>query len=136
MLLIPILFLLLFGGMLLIFQWKQVVSAKWVVFLRHVLKEGMITIIMFGCLGGMFFTGVQWRYGSGTEENYALSTVCWVAGMVLLIGTLGILELTSSKTVGEFKRSFKDDPMCKLYVLFTIVYRVAVAMYLALENDF
>jgi len=48
-----------------------------------------------------------------------------------------IMEYTGKARVyGEFKLKFKDNWICKMYIVFSIIMRISLGFYLSLKNDY
>ena len=55
--------------------------------IKRVFKEGLLTIMMFGCFGFVFFMGIHWEYSSPNEDNFVLSTFFLYANLIILLAT-------------------------------------------------
>ena len=47
-----------------------------------------------------------------------------------------MLQATSSKGFGEFKRKFKKNIVCRMYIALTLIFRMSLGFYISLENDY
>lgn len=46
------------------------------------------------------------------------------------------MQITDEVHYGEFKDKFKNDCISKVYIPLTIFYRIAVGIYISIENEY
>ena len=101
-----------------------------------ILKEVMITFLLFNCFNIAFSAGMHWRYASPEDDLYALSSASlYLALVMVLVGIVG-LQLSSSKGYGEFKSAFKPDFVSKFYVPLVIIYRIFIGIYISYNHTY
>ena len=99
-----------------------------------ILKEVMITFLLFNCYNIAFSAGIHWRYASPDDDLYILSSLSLYCALTLaLIGILS-LQLSSKKGYGEFKSAFKPDFVSKFYIPLVILYRIGIGIYISYNH--
>ena len=103
---------------------------------KYLIKEGLLTLMMFNAFNIAFGVGVHFQYGDRNHEMYALSSVAAVVASGLLFATCILLMFADAKQFGEFKDKFKPDLMSQLYFVFSLAYRFALGYYIAVQNEY
>ena len=115
---------------------KLVKSPKVKKVAMFLLKQGLLTLVMFSSLNIAVSAGMHWKYSSPSDSMYALSSACLYLGLALCLATVLGLELAKEKGYGEFKDKFKDKKRCKFYITVSIAFRVAIGIFIPLEDAF
>lgn len=102
---------------------------------HRLLKQGFITLVLFNIYNISFSSGFHFKYALNfTDSSYWMSLVtiaiCFVS---VLVSTVAMLFVKDSD-YGEFKLKFKKNCICRLYIPFTILYRMCLGFYISLEN--
>ena len=97
----------------------------------NLLKQGLITLILFNAFNISFSAGVHWRYADPTDEYYMISSILMGLSLFLMIGGTAAMEFSNQRTYGEFKNKFKNIWDCKIYIPFTVLYRICLGFYCA-----
>lgn len=51
--------------------------------------------------------------------------------LILIIVFVSAIEFTNQRSYGEFKNKFKNTWDCKIFILFTFIYRMILGFYCA-----
>jgi hypothetical protein len=97
----------------------------------NLLKQGLITLILFNAFNISFSAGVHWRYADPTDEYYMRSSILMGLSLLLIVFGTVTMQFTNQQTYGEFKNKFKGSWECKIYIPFTVLYRICLGFYCA-----
>jgi hypothetical protein len=117
-------------------QLMKNISEKFNTVAKYMLKEVLITLLLFNAFNLSFGVGIHFTYADKNEPMYDISTICAIVAIVLPIFTMVGLMMTDAKEFGEFRNKFKPDFMCQMYFVFTIIYRFALGYYIATMNAY
>ena len=73
---------------------KLVKSPRLKTVAKFLLKQGLLTLVMFSSLNIAVSAGMHWKYSSPSDAMYALSSACLYLGLGLCLATVLALELT------------------------------------------
>lgn len=102
----------------------------------RLLKQGFITLVLFNIFNVSFSAGVHWKYGSPSDDGYAVSSFILYGTLIAMIVSVAALELTDPEHYGEFKNKFKDTFVCQIFICLTAVYRAILGFYMAVKSDY
>ena len=111
-------------------------SAKLASVGKYLIKEGLLTLMMFNAFNIAFGVGIHFHYADKSADGYVLSSFAAILAAALIFVPCILLMATASKQFGEFKDKLKPDLMCQLYFVFALVYRFALGFYIAVNNEY
>ncbi len=112
------------------------VSSKVSTVAKHLIKEGLLTLMMFNAFNIAFSVGTHFHYADSSNDSYVLSSVAAIVSVVLLFIPCGLLMFSESRQFGEFKDKLKRDLVCQLYFVFALAYRFSLGFYIAVKNEY
>ncbi len=124
------------GVMFAVAHLVESVSNKVSTVAKHLIKEGLLTLMMFNAFNIAFGVGNHFHYAESSNDSYVLSSVAAIVSVVLLFIPCGFLMFSESKQFGEFKDKLKRDLVCQLYFVFALAYRFSLGFYLAVKNEY
>lgn len=101
---------------------------------KHLIKEGLLTLMMFNAFNIAFGVGIHFQYADKNDGSYALSSFAALLASGLIFGVCALLMFAEGKQFGEFKDKLKPTLMCQLYFVFSLGYRYALGYYIAVKN--
>ena len=130
-------FLELFVGFVLYFVGRAILNERMRSISSILLKQGFIAMILFNVYNVSFSAGLQWKYNSlNTSYNWANNLIL-VTCLVGIAAAVVVMEFSTKESqYGEFKKKFKDTWTCRIYILMSVVMRICLGMYSALQNDY
>jgi hypothetical protein len=102
----------------------------------YLLKQGLITLVLFNCFNVAFSAGVHWSFADHSDQFYALSTsLCFITLAVMAVADVA-MEFTNEIEYGEFKQKFKRKMESKLFIPSTILYRICLGFYMGTQSQY
>jgi hypothetical protein len=114
----------------------QSVSQKLSSVSKYLIKEGLLTLMMFNAFNIAFGVGIHFQYADKSDSSYALSSVAAILAAGLIFGSCALLMFTEAKQFGEFKDKLKPNLMCQLYFVFSLMYRFVLGYYIAVKSEY
>lgn len=111
-------------------------SAKLASFSIYLIKEGLLTLMMFNAFNIAFGVSVHFHYAETSTEGYLINSMAAILASCLIFLPCILLMCTSSKQFGEFKNKLKPDLMCQLYFVFALVFRFSMGCYTAVKTNY
>lgn len=112
----------------------KTVSQKLSSISKYLIKEGLLTLMMFNCFNMAFGVGIHFQYADKNNPSYGVSSLAAILASGLIFGSCAMLMFTQAKEFGEFKDKLKSDLLCQLYFVVSLIYRFALGYYLAVKN--
>ena len=136
MLLIIVTEVVVAGALLAVAKLVSSVSAKLASVSKYLIKEGLLTLMMFNAFNIAFGVGVHFQYADKSSDSYVLSSLAAVLATTLIFVSCILLMVTEAKQFGEFKNKLKRDLMSQLYFVFSLGYRFALGYYIAVKAEY
>jgi hypothetical protein len=111
-------------------------SAKLSSVSKYLIKEGLLTLMMFNAFNIAFGVGVHFEYADRNNSLYGASTFAALLASGLIFGACALLMFAESKEFGEFKNKLKPNLICQLYFVFSLVYRYVLGYYIAVQTGY
>ena len=124
------------GVLFAVAHFVQSVSSKVPTVAKHLIKEGLLTLMMFNAFNIAFGVGTHFHYADSSNDSYALSSVAAIVSVILLFVPCVLLMFSESRQFGEFKDKLKRDLVCQLYFVFALAYRFSLGFYIAVKNEY
>ena len=124
-------------GLLLHFVGAKVAFLKKVS--KFMLQEVFLTLFLFSSFNIAFSAGLHFKYATpASTQYYELSTLAAVLGVLTYLIILFCFQFAEKQDFGEFKQKFKKDCINQLYISFSVIYRMALGLYMAtsIEDTF
>jgi hypothetical protein len=74
---------------------------------KRLIKEVLLTLILFNCLNFAYSAGIHFRYAIPEDNLYLLGTLAAVATLIIPIMMATALSMTEEDGFGEFKEKLK-----------------------------
>ena len=101
---------------------------------KRMIKEILLTMILFNCLNFAYSAGIHFKYASVDDSLYTLGTLAAACTLIIpVLMALGLC-LAEEEGFGEFKDKLKNGCTEKAYFLITIVYRMCLGLYMSTSN--
>jgi len=136
MLLVIVAEMLVAGILYLVSHFLSSVSEKLSSISKYLIKEGLLTLMMFNAFNIAFGVGIHFQYADKNDQSYALSSAAAISASGLIFVICVLLMITEAKQFGEFKNKLKPNLMCQLYFVFSLAYRYALGYYIAVKNEY
>ena len=103
-----------------------------------VLKQGMITLVLFNLYNFSFSTGLHIKYAHLTDKLYILSilSILIVLPIIIIFSLLLVCSEEEDESFGEFKNKFKPSFVNNLYVFYTIIFRIVISLVCVITNEY
>lgn len=111
-------------------------SKKMALAFQHLIKEGLLTLMMFNSFNIAFGTGIHFKYADAENNLYGLSSLAAILSSFLVFVPCVMLIAAKQKGFGEFKQKLKPDLMCQLYFVFSLIYRYFLGFYIAVKAEY
>lgn len=92
-------------------------------------------MLLFNVFNISFSAGAHLKYASPENPGYEIGIGVIVVSVGLFVGACGMLLCAGDKQYGEFVNKFKDTTACKVYVPFSLIFRVVIGVYCATHSD-
>lgn len=103
---------------------------------RLFLQEIFITLFLFNSFNIAYSVGLHFKYATPDNSNYYwLSTIIAVLGIFTYLLILFLLQVAKKDEFGEFKEKFKKDCVNQTYISVSVLYRMALGVYMATSNE-
>jgi hypothetical protein len=102
---------------------------------RRMIKEVLLTLILFNCFNFAYSAGLHFRYSSPDDSLYVLGTVAAVMTLVLQVAMAVGLLVTEDDGFGEYKDKLKQGTVNRAYFVVTIIYRMGIGYYMSIDNE-
>lgn len=99
------------------------------------LKQGYLTLIIFSSFNISYSAGMHYKYADKSDNIYVLSSVVMAMSLLAMLISIIMMEVTATKTYGQFKSKFKQNWTCKIFISATLLYRMALGFYSAVESQ-
>ena len=91
---------------------------------------------MFNIFNLTFSAGIHWKYYDILDSSTFWSSFALYITLFAIILSILCLELLNEVNYGEFKLKFKENFVCRSYILISILYRMTLGFCMALKNDY
>jgi hypothetical protein len=102
---------------------------------KRLIKEVLLTLILFNCLNFAYSAGVHFRYAVPEDDLYLFGTLAAAATLVLPVLMAIGLSMAEEEGFGEFKDKMKPGCIEKAYFVITIIYRMCLGLYMSTSNE-
>lgn len=102
---------------------------------KRLIKEVLLTLILFNCLNFAYSAGIHFRYATPEDSLYLMGTLAAVATLVISVLMAIALSMAEEEGFGEFKDKLKSGCVDKAYFVITIVYRMCLGLYMSTSNE-
>ena len=109
-------------------------SPKFVKVSNRLIKEVLLTLILFNCLNFAYSAGIRFRYAIPEDNLYLFGTLAAVATLVIPVLMAIGLSKAKEEGFGEFKDKLKAGCIEKAYFVITIMYRMSLGLYMSTSN--
>ncbi len=117
-------------------QFISCFSTKLSSFAKYLIKEGLLTLMMFNAFNIAFGVALHFNYAEKSSDGYFLSSVAAVTAASLVFVPCILLMATESKQFGEFKDKLKPDLVCQIYFVFALLFRFSLGYYAAVKAQY
>lgn len=104
-------------------------------FSKRLFKEVLLTLILFNMLNFAYSAGLHFKYAPKDDPLYLLGTLAAVATLIVPVLMAVALQCTEEEGFGEFKDKLKRGCLERAYFVVTIIYRMAIGLYLSSANE-
>lgn len=91
---------------------------------------------MFNCFNFSFTSATHWKYAHISDKYYSVGFFLSILSLLIIIGTIIYLQTADKREFGEFKNKFKNSWSTELYIPLSLVFRTALAVYIAIQGDY
>lgn len=103
---------------------------------KFMLQDVFLTLFLFNSFNIAFSAGLHFKYATpDNTQYYILSTVAAIVGIIFYLIIIFIFQFSAHRDFGEFKQKFKQDWVNRSYIFISVLYRMALGVYMSVSNE-